>query len=97
MALLREVRRRPLDASLVALSGSDPLNLVGTLLPGALHPGTLHPGTRVPALSSNRLLYRDGVPVASLIAGTVHFDVTLELAQQGELRDRLIREPGLSL
>jgi len=90
VALLREVRRRPLDASLVALSGSDPLNLVGTLLPG-----DLHPGTRVPALSSNRLLYRDGVPVASLIAGTVHFDTALELAQQGELRDRLIREPGL--
>ena len=33
--LLREVRRRPHDGSLIAVCGVDPLNLVGTLLPGA--------------------------------------------------------------
>ena len=32
--LLREVRRRPQDGSLVAVCGVDPLNLAGTLLPG---------------------------------------------------------------
>jgi len=86
VALLREVRRRAADGGLVALSASDPLNLVGTLLPG----------TKVPALSGNRLLYRDGVPVASLVAGKLHYALQVQADEQGQLRDRLIREPGLS-
>jgi ATP-dependent Lhr-like helicase len=57
--LLREVRRRPQDGSLIMVCGVDPLNLAGTLLPGA----------KVPALASNRLVYRDGLPAAALIAG----------------------------
>jgi ATP-dependent Lhr-like helicase len=57
--LLREVRRQPQDGSLIAVCGVDPLNLAGTLLPGA----------KVPALASNRLVYRDGLPVAAVIAG----------------------------
>ncbi|WP_010221011.1 DEAD/DEAH box helicase [Pseudomonas donghuensis] len=85
VALLREVRRRPLDASLVAVSASDPLNLVGTLLPG----------NKVPAVSGNRLLYLDGVPVATLIAGKVQFSGDDERAQHGEWRDRLIRDAAL--
>ncbi|WP_312408123.1 Lhr family helicase [Pseudomonas rhodesiae] len=52
--LLREVRRRPHDGRLVAVCGADPLNLVGTLLPG----------NKVPALSGNRIVYRDGLPAA---------------------------------
>ncbi|WUR10960.1 DEAD/DEAH box helicase [[Empedobacter] haloabium] len=57
--LLREMRRREPDGSLVAVSGVDPLNLCGTLLPGE----------KVAALAGNRVLFRDGVPVATLIAG----------------------------
>ena len=61
--LLREVRRRPLDGSLVCISGVDPLNLCGTLLPG----------DKVPALGANRILFRDGVPVATVIAGKIAY------------------------
>jgi ATP-dependent Lhr-like helicase len=61
--LLREVRRRPHDASLVCISGVDPLNLCGTLLPG----------DKVPALAGNRILFRDGVPVATIIAGKINY------------------------
>ncbi|MNJ52688.1 hypothetical protein D3C77_480360 [compost metagenome] len=82
---MREVRRRPLDDSLVAISATDPLNLIGTLLPG----------NKVPALSGNRVLYRDGVPAATLIAGTLHFSAEVEQGDQGALRDRLIRVPDL--
>ncbi|HWD33865.1 MAG TPA: DEAD/DEAH box helicase [Pseudomonas sp.] len=85
VALMREVRRRPLDDSLVAISATDPLNLIGTLLPG----------NKVPALSGNRVLYRDGVPAATLIAGTLHFSAEVEQGDQGALRDRLIRIPDL--
>jgi ATP-dependent Lhr-like helicase len=61
--LLREVRRRAHDGGLVCLSGVDPLNLSGTLLPGE----------KVPALPGNRILFRDGLPVATVIAGKIAY------------------------
>ncbi|WP_213877011.1 DEAD/DEAH box helicase [Pseudomonas sp. dw_358] len=79
VALLREVRKRPLDGSLVAISASDPLNLVGTLLPGS----------KVPALASNRVVYRDGVAVAAMMAGKPVYWVD----EEASLRDKLIRHP----
>jgi ATP-dependent Lhr-like helicase len=60
---LREVRRRPLDGALVLISGVDPLNLCGTLLPG----------DKVPALAGNRILFRDGLPVATVVAGKINY------------------------
>jgi ATP-dependent Lhr-like helicase len=57
--LLREMRRRPHDGALVCISGVDPLNLCGTLLPG----------DKVPAIAGNRILFRDGAPAATQIAG----------------------------
>jgi ATP-dependent Lhr-like helicase len=61
--LLREMRRRPPDGGYVCISGVDPLNLCGTLLPG----------DKVPALAGNRLLFRDGLPVATQIAGKFRY------------------------
>ncbi|WHZ20202.1 MAG: putative ATP-dependent DNA helicase [Rhodanobacteraceae bacterium] len=58
---LRRVRKRQHDGALIAISGADPLNLVGSVLPG----------TKVPAVASSRIVYRDGVPVASRIAGEI--------------------------
>ncbi|MNI27528.1 putative ATP-dependent helicase Lhr [compost metagenome] len=75
--LLREVRRREHDGSLIVVCGVDPLNLAGTLLPGA----------KVPALASNRLVYRDGLPVAAVIAGKPVYWVEADVA----LQDKLIR------
>ncbi|MES2759302.1 MAG: DEAD/DEAH box helicase [Pseudomonadota bacterium] len=61
--LLREVRRRGPDGGLVCISGADPLNVCGTLLPG----------DKVPALAANRILFRDGLPVATIIAGKIDY------------------------
>jgi ATP-dependent Lhr-like helicase len=61
--LLRTVRRRPHDGALVCISGVDPLNLCGTLLPG----------DKVPALAGNRILFRDGLPVATVVAGKIAY------------------------
>ncbi|HEY3599407.1 MAG TPA: ATP-dependent DNA helicase, partial [Paraburkholderia sp.] len=57
--LLRETRRHANDGGFVCVAATDPLNLVGTLLPG----------DKVPAVAGNRVLFRDGVPVATLAAG----------------------------
>jgi ATP-dependent Lhr-like helicase len=81
IGLLRDTRRKPDSQNYVALSGADPLNLVGILTPGA----------RLPALSSNRLLYRDGVPIALLAGGEVRFLERLQPQQQWEAQNLLLR------
>jgi ATP-dependent helicase Lhr and Lhr-like helicase len=81
IGLLREARRRPHEGHYVSLSGSDPLNLVGILTPGA----------RLPALAGNRVLYRDGVPLALLAGGEVTFLAELPAAEQWEARNKLLR------
>ena len=58
---LRETRRKKAGGSLASISGADPLNLVGILTPGP----------RLPALTGNRLLYEDGIPIATLAAGEI--------------------------
>jgi ATP-dependent Lhr-like helicase len=86
--MLREVRRQPAAGALLSLSGADPLNLVGILTPGP----------RLPALTGNRLLYRDGLPIALLAAGEVQFLETLDAASEWEAHKALLRcaEPASS-
>ena len=68
--MLRRVRRERRADEWVVLSAADPLNLAGVLTPGG----------RVPAVHSHRLLYRDGVPVASLTAGGLEWLESLDTA-----------------
>ncbi|HEX5575113.1 MAG TPA: DEAD/DEAH box helicase [Gemmatimonadales bacterium] len=58
---LRSIRRLGGGGQLVGISAADPLNLTGIVTPGE----------RVPALISNRILYRDGVPVLGREAGQI--------------------------
>jgi len=72
VGLLRETRRRPVAGTLISISGADPLNLVGILTPGP----------RLAALTGNRLLYEDGLPIALLAGGQVQFLETLDPARK---------------
>jgi ATP-dependent helicase Lhr and Lhr-like helicase len=81
VGLLREVRRQPRDGQWASLSAADPLNLLGILTPGP----------RLPALVGNRVLYRDGLPLATLAGGEVRFLETLDPAAQWEARNALLR------
>jgi len=83
VGLLRETRRRAKTGTLVALSAVDPLNLVGVITPGA----------RVPALAGNRVLYRDGEPIAIQTAGEVRFLTTLTPSDEWAARTTLQRSP----
>ncbi len=60
---LRAMRRRAQNNQLISVSGADPLNLAGVLTPGS----------KLPALAGNRVLYRDGLPVAVLEGDEVRF------------------------
>ena len=81
VGMLREVRRRPNSGEFVSLSGADPLNLAGVLTPGP----------RLAALTANRLLFRDGLPIASMAGGEVQFLTTLETPVQWQARKSLLR------
>ena len=87
IGLLREVRRRPQANTFVSLSGADPLNLVGILTPGA----------KLAAVTANRVLYCDGLPVASLAGGDVQFLTALDAATQWQARKMLMRSPSPAL
>jgi ATP-dependent Lhr-like helicase len=85
VGLLRETRRRPASGAFVSISGADPLNLVGILTPGQ----------KLPALTGNRLLYRDGLPIAMLAGGEVQFLQELDPADQWAAHKALLlAEPG---
>jgi ATP-dependent Lhr-like helicase len=60
---LRKARRQPKTGELVSISAADPLNLIGILTPGP----------RVPATPKNRILFRDGVPIAFREGSETHF------------------------
>jgi ATP-dependent helicase Lhr and Lhr-like helicase len=81
IGLLRETRRNNGSDDWISLSGADPLNLVGVLTPGP----------KLPALAGNRLLYRDGLPLASLAGGETHFYQEVDSGTEWQARQALAR------
>ena len=86
IGMLRETRRKPETESWVAVSGADPLNLAGILTPGP----------KIPALAGNRVLYRDGVPAAAMVAGQVTFFIELDPATEWQAENNLLRGPDFA-
>jgi ATP-dependent Lhr-like helicase len=80
---LRSVRRSERKGVLVSLSAGDPLNLVGIVTPGE----------RIPAISSNRVLFKDGVPVARKVGSTVEIISSVESGERWALETALVRRP----
>ena len=81
IGLLRDMQKRAHDGAWISLSGADPLNLVGVLSPGA----------KLPALTGNRVLYRDGLPIALQVAGEVRFLEPLPPEEEWAARNALQR------
>jgi ATP-dependent Lhr-like helicase len=77
---LRSIRRLQDRDRLIAISGADPLNLTGIITPG----------DRIPGLTSNRILYRDGVPILAREAGQVR-PLIPDLDPTAELVHALVR------
>jgi len=87
IGLLRSIRKSSPNGALITLSAADPLNLQGILTPGV----------RIPAFSGNRVLFRDGLPIAALESGEIrklsdeqYADLQIENALRiGKLRPSL--------
>jgi ATP-dependent Lhr-like helicase len=79
---MRAIRKTEQKGDLVSLSAADPLNLTGIITPGQ----------RVASLTNNRVLYRDGIPVALHASGQSEFIVPMEPEKEWEARQALVRK-----
>jgi ATP-dependent helicase Lhr and Lhr-like helicase len=78
---LRKSKKEDKKNILVSISAADPLNLTGILTPGR----------RVVGFTGNRILYRDGIPVAFLEAKEIHFMFETDGREKWELQNALVR------
>ena len=82
VGLLRKIRKQAAAGALVSICGADPLNLLGSVIPGG----------RVPALTGSRILFRDGVPIATQIAREVNFLEKLGPGEEWAMKKLLLRD-----
>ena len=78
---LRMIRREPKDEALISISAADPLNLTGVITPGR----------HVPSLFKNRILYRDGVPVAVKEGKEIRLLADFERMEKWKIQNALIQ------
>ena len=83
IGMLREARRQQASGALISLSGADPLNLAGILTPGP----------KLAALTGNRLLFRDGLPIACSPAARCSFSKRSIPRASGKLARLCCGEP----
>ena len=82
VGLVRSIRRAPRLETMISVSAADPLNLVGIITPGS----------RITAHSANRILYRDGEPVAVLESGATRFLLELSRTAEWKAKAALLRK-----
>ncbi|MEQ8315683.1 MAG: DEAD/DEAH box helicase [Gammaproteobacteria bacterium] len=70
------------DADYYSLAATDPLNLINLILPNR----------KLAKLSSNRVLYRGGIPIAVLESGEFHFLREVDADQQWQQQQMLARK-----
>jgi ATP-dependent Lhr-like helicase len=85
IGLMRQVRRQTLDGQLSCLAAADPANLLGTVVPGP----------KVPRVAGARVVFRDGVPLATSIGGQVEMLVSLTPPETQAVHRALVSEPSL--
>ena len=80
---LRQVRRAGAGGAMTAISPADPLNLIGIIVPGE----------RIPVNSKERILLRDGIPIALQSGREVRFVEVLSDHEQWAARSALVQLP----
>ena len=81
VTLLRSIRRKEKQGTHVAISAADPLNLVGIITPGR----------RIPGITNNRILYRDGEPILIMEGGEIREASPVAAEEQWTLRQELVK------
>jgi ATP-dependent Lhr-like helicase len=78
---LRKIRKQPVQGELLNISAADPLNLCGIITPG----------NKVAALAKNRILFRDGIPLAISEHNKVTFLQSIEPDQEWQFKNNLLK------
>lgn len=86
VAPLRKQKKQGGGNTLVSVSAADPVNLSGLVTPGE----------RIPAIMGNRVLYRDGVPVAAWVARSFKSLTPLRPNEEWQYQQILTRRPAIS-
>jgi ATP-dependent Lhr-like helicase len=81
------VRRQPHDGALVCVAAADPANLLGTVLPGP----------KIARVAGARILYRDGLPLATGVAQQIEWLVDVATAERPLLTHALEAAPGVGV
>ena len=84
IAAMREVRRRAPDGGLICLAATDPANLLGTLLAGP----------KLARVAGSRVLYRDGLPLATSVGGQLEWLVALPPGEKHAAARALALDPS---
>jgi ATP-dependent Lhr-like helicase len=82
VSLLRDLRKTPPIPELTVINAADPLNLTGIVTPG----------DRIPSIHSQRLIYRNGAPVAHGSGKNMHYLQTLDAEHQWQLQWALLNK-----
>lgn len=82
IASLRKTRRSQDQQSYYSIAATDPLNLTGIVTNG----------TRIPAIIGSRILYRNGIPVATSSAGQINVIEKMDAIDEWEIRNILMKQ-----
>lgn len=80
VSFLRSLRKEVQEEKIVSISAADPLNFTGFITPGR----------RIPAFHGNRILYRNGMPVAYKEGKDVVFTVDFDQETEWKLKKILL-------
>jgi ATP-dependent Lhr-like helicase len=83
---LRAVRKQAHDEEFCVVSAADPLNLVGIITPGL----------KLPALPGNRVLYKNGVPLAVMTGKDMRWLNEQNQEDEWDIKNRLLRRSAQS-
>ncbi len=83
---LRAIRKQAHDEEFCVVSAADPLNLVGIITPGS----------KLPALPGNRVLYKNGVPLAVMTGKDMRWLNDQDKADEWDIKNRLLRRSAHS-
>jgi ATP-dependent helicase Lhr and Lhr-like helicase len=78
---LRKIRSKPKTGKLISISASDPLNLLGTILPGK----------KLAKLNTNRIVFQDGLPLAVLEGKKIQHLKEPETGKAWQVQEALVR------
>ena len=82
VALLRKYRNGAQELPSIVISATDPLNLVGIILPGE----------RIPAIHTNRILFQNGLPAAKQLNEEIEYFGIISPHAQWEINYLLTRK-----